>query len=69
MTNNDTNISKLPIFRNLMELTTNYIDIGNTFILPPICIIGIITSLICVIVFKNIKSGVNQYFFLSSISD
>jgi hypothetical protein len=69
MTNNYTNINKLPVFRNVMELTTSYIDIGNTFILPPICIIGIITSLICIIVLKNIKLGVNQYFYIASISD
>ena len=62
-------IYNFPIYTNLTEITTDYIDIGNTFILPFISVIGIITSLICVIVLKNINSGVNQYFYLASISD
>ena len=61
--------NSLPIFNSLTQISPYYIDIVNTFILPFISLIGIVTSLMCIIVLKNLKTGVNQYLLLFSISD
>jgi hypothetical protein len=69
MNNSTCNDYGLKIYTNLSGLSTIYIDIGNTFILPFITFINIITSLICLIVLKDLNTGVNQYFLLFTISD
>jgi hypothetical protein len=63
------NINLLPFFSSYSQLSSHYIDIANTFILPSISFVGIITSLICIIVLKHLTTGVNQYLLLFSISD
>ena len=63
------NVPKPIIFNSSTQLSSYYIDIINTFILPFISLIGIMTNLICIIVLKNLKTGVNQYLLLFSISD
>lgn len=69
LTGGGKNFNGLPIHLDLSGLTTKYIDTGNTFILPLICLINIVSSTICLIVLKNLKTGINQYLMLFSISD
>lgn len=58
-------------FNHIDELTNEFIDVGNTIILPLINVFSLITNAISIIVYssKKLNNGINHYLLLISISD
>lgn len=66
------NNSDLPIFTSKESLTIHTFDFFNVYVLPSICLFGIFTSIICVMVtFKRDESNAKtfDYIFLNSAID
>ena len=64
--------SNLPIFTSKENLTTRFTDYSNVYLLPSICLFGIITNTFCIIVsFKRDESNAKilDYIFLNSLVD
>lgn len=66
------NYSNLPVYYSKENLTTRFIDNSNVYLLPSICLFGIITSLICILVsFKRDESNskTQDYIWINSMID
>lgn len=59
------NLSELPIFYSKENLTTRFVDYSNVYLLPSICLFGIITSLVSILVsFKRDESNAKTLDFI-----
>ena len=65
------NIDNLPIYNSTDTLSFPIEDYFNTYILPIICLFGIITNIINILVFKQIKlnNETTKYFITNSCCD
>lgn len=66
------NQTGLLIFYSKENLTNRFVDYSNVYLLPSICLFGIITSFICIVVsFKRDESNAKtlDYIFLNSLID
>lgn len=66
------NLSNLPIFYSKENLTNRFVDYSNVYVLPSICLFGIITSFTCILVsFKRDETNAKtfNYIFLNSLID
>lgn len=64
--------TNLPIYYSKQNLTTWYVDVLNFYFLPSICLFGIVTSLVCILVSQN-RDESNakslEYIWINSIID
>lgn len=67
------NVSNLPIYYSKQNLTTLYVDLSNVYLLPSICLFGIVTSFVCILVSCKRDDATNakslDYIWLNSLID
>ena len=65
------NFDNLPIYNSTVSLSIPIYDYANTYFLPLICLFGIVTNIINILVFKQSKldSDITKYFLTNSCGD
>lgn len=64
--------STLPVFYSKENLTSRFADYSNVYVLPPVCVFGVVTNLICILVSsrRNITSpNIVDYILINSCID